>query len=365
MSKSSERVKAWRKATKQRMVAAMGGKCQCCGYNRCMGSLDFHHINPEEKEMALGSITANPKEWGVIVNELRKCILICRNCHGELHYGEREMPETYARFDERYADYKAHSELTNPCPHCGTPKADHLQFCSLSCGATARHAVPVDWTPFNLEELIKTNSASQIADMIGVSLAAVVSRIRRAGGIVPRKSQKLERDFTPYVKPSKVAPVKISDIDPDWRSKPNLKNRTVEWPSKEVLEKLVWEKSMVQIGEDYGVWDNTVRKWAKSYGIDCPPQGYWQRRERGYSHEEALVSQKRMPPTARKKMSLETARQAFAMRQEGKSYREIGDTLGFGHWTIQQALRRYGLEEMAAQVGDDPTSHGGHPASSS
>jgi hypothetical protein len=46
-----------------------------------------------------------------------------------------------------------------------------------------------------------------------------------------------------------------------------VKNR----PSKEELEKLIWEKPFTKIGEQYGVSDNAVRKWCKNYGISQFP----------------------------------------------------------------------------------------------
>ena len=83
---SSEKVKKWRHETKKRIIESMGGKCQICGYNKCDSALDLHHINPEEKEISLASIRANPKSWSLIVAELRKCVLICANCHREEHH---------------------------------------------------------------------------------------------------------------------------------------------------------------------------------------------------------------------------------------------------------------------------------------
>ncbi len=56
---------------------------------------------------------------------------------------------------------------------------------------------------------------------------------------------------------------------------PQLKSRKVERPSKEVLEKLVWEKPTTKIGLDFGVTDKAVEKWCKLYNIDKPSRGYW------------------------------------------------------------------------------------------
>ncbi len=59
MSKSSEKVKRWRKATKQRIIDSFGGKCGICGYEKCPDALALHHLNPLEKEFGLGGVRAN------------------------------------------------------------------------------------------------------------------------------------------------------------------------------------------------------------------------------------------------------------------------------------------------------------------
>ncbi|MCE5317411.1 MAG: HNH endonuclease [Parachlamydia sp.] len=63
-----------------------GGKCSICGYNKCIDCLDFHHIDPDEKDFCIsqhkGMLLENIK------HELDKCILVCRNCHGEIHNKE-------------------------------------------------------------------------------------------------------------------------------------------------------------------------------------------------------------------------------------------------------------------------------------
>lgn len=46
-----------------------------------------------------------------------------------------------------------------------------------------------------------------------------------------------------------------------------LAERRKNIPSKEILEKLIYEKSFVSIGNIYGVSDNAVRKWCASYNL--------------------------------------------------------------------------------------------------
>ena len=53
--------------------------------------------------------------------------------------------------------------------------------------------------------------------------------------------------------------------------------RKVEWPTKEQLEKMIWEKPTVLIGKEFKVSEKTVERWTKIYGIKKPSRGYWQK----------------------------------------------------------------------------------------
>lgn len=54
-----------------------------------------------------------------------------------------------------------------------------------------------------------------------------------------------------------------------------LSLRKVERPSKEELQKLLWEKPTLQLAKQFGVSDKAIEKWAKAYGLTKPPRGYW------------------------------------------------------------------------------------------
>jgi len=69
---------------KQKAVEYKGGKCQCCGYNKYIGSLAFHHLDPKQKDFSIARRGAS-KAWETVKKELDKCILVCQNCHGEIH----------------------------------------------------------------------------------------------------------------------------------------------------------------------------------------------------------------------------------------------------------------------------------------
>lgn len=61
-----------------------GGKCEKCGYNKCIAALEFHHLDPATKNFGIGS-AGYTRSWEAVKNELDKCILVCSNCHRELH----------------------------------------------------------------------------------------------------------------------------------------------------------------------------------------------------------------------------------------------------------------------------------------
>ena len=80
-----EGVQRRRDKVKQLALLYKGNKCSMCGYNKCIGALEFHHLDPEEKEFGV-SKDGYTRSWKVIKEELDKCILVCANCHREIHY---------------------------------------------------------------------------------------------------------------------------------------------------------------------------------------------------------------------------------------------------------------------------------------
>lgn len=73
-----------RRNMKKQAIKLLGGKCQICGYSKCIDALEFHHENPNEKEFKLGF--GNTMSWKDYKKEALKCVLVCSNCHKEIHY---------------------------------------------------------------------------------------------------------------------------------------------------------------------------------------------------------------------------------------------------------------------------------------
>lgn len=67
-------------------VEYKGGKCEICGYDKYQGALEFHHLNPEEKDFGIAA-KGYTRSFEKVKEEIEKCILVCSNCHKEIHAG--------------------------------------------------------------------------------------------------------------------------------------------------------------------------------------------------------------------------------------------------------------------------------------
>ncbi len=81
-----------RKKIRQLSLEYKGNKCSICGYNKCLQALEFHHLNSDEKDFGI-SAKGYTRSWNTIKIELDKCILLCANCHREVHEGITQLPQ--------------------------------------------------------------------------------------------------------------------------------------------------------------------------------------------------------------------------------------------------------------------------------
>jgi hypothetical protein len=73
------------KDVKQQCVDYLGGKCYVCEYNKCNSALEFHHKEPDKKDFALALASYKNCSFKAMKAELDKCVLLCANCHREVH----------------------------------------------------------------------------------------------------------------------------------------------------------------------------------------------------------------------------------------------------------------------------------------
>lgn len=81
-----ERVAARRREVKRILAEEAGGRCIRCGYDRCVGALQFHHRDRKTKAFGLSQKGAT---IGIdrLRKEAAKCDLLCANCHAEIEAG--------------------------------------------------------------------------------------------------------------------------------------------------------------------------------------------------------------------------------------------------------------------------------------
>ncbi len=137
MSKTYKYVRKARKNRKQLLIDYLGGKCARCGYHICIEALDFHHIDPIQKDFSIS------QKWATFdrcIEEVKKCILLCANCHRELEYNIWDLNEVnIPKPDEEvliqyYQDKQ--SGFIIQCPYCKIDfRSVHSKkkYCSNQC----------------------------------------------------------------------------------------------------------------------------------------------------------------------------------------------------------------------------------------
>lgn len=92
----AEAVTRRHQALRRQLVEEAGGACVLCGYDRCIVSLAFHHVDAGTKLFPL--TTASGKSLAAYREEAKKCVLLCSNCHGEVEAGLVASPPPGATF---------------------------------------------------------------------------------------------------------------------------------------------------------------------------------------------------------------------------------------------------------------------------
>ena len=59
--------------------------CKACSYRKCVTSLEFHHLDESTKVDTISKMVQNRRPISSIMAEMEKCIILCANCHRELH----------------------------------------------------------------------------------------------------------------------------------------------------------------------------------------------------------------------------------------------------------------------------------------
>lgn len=166
---------------KYEAVIARGGKCEKCGYSHNISALDFHHINPEEKEFEIDIRKFSNASLSLLNKELDKCILLCANCHREVHNPTLNMKDIQ-KIIETAKDKKSFSNETSYgsiCPVCGKrfPKVTGKTYCSIECRDSVRYKNYPSKEQV-LESYQQLKSWEKVAEYYNIT-RKIIQRIRR------------------------------------------------------------------------------------------------------------------------------------------------------------------------------------------
>lgn len=169
-------VSNYRRRRKQNLIKVLGGKCCLCGYDKIPDALEFHHINPEEKDYAIASNgTCHDLEKDLA--EVKKCILVCANCHREVHSGLYSNEDLYEKqqYNEDIANQlrEEKKKTIYYCNNCG--KQLYEKTISGLCEKCYRESTRTTERPSReeLKQLIREKPFTQIASQYHVSDNAI------------------------------------------------------------------------------------------------------------------------------------------------------------------------------------------------
>ena len=170
----------YRRRRKLNLIKVCGNKCNICGYDKTPDALEFHHIIPENKSYGIAN-KGTCHDLETDLKEVQKTILVCANCHREIHAGffTREELENYKIYDENIAQsLREEKELLNQktiyyCKNCGKPLSGKTitNLCE-NCYKISRRVCERP-SREELKSLIRTTSFTQIGKIYGVSDNAI------------------------------------------------------------------------------------------------------------------------------------------------------------------------------------------------
>lgn len=190
----SSEVISFRKRRKENLINLFGGKCSLCGYNKCNEALEFHHINPDKKIYGLSS-GGNCHKIEDDIAEAKKCILVCANCHREIHSGFYDNIDLFQyqiiNKDIEYELLHTNKKEQRFCKDCGKQITPYSKsgYCS-SCVQKHKAKVLNKPNKEQLKILIRTLSFAEIGKQYGVSDNAVRKWCDKLG--LPRTKKDIE-----------------------------------------------------------------------------------------------------------------------------------------------------------------------------
>lgn len=185
----------FRKRRKENLIKVLGSQCCLCGYKKCVGALEFHHIEPQNKKYQLSS--GNCHNFKEDLEEAKKCLLVCSNCHREIHtsniYENIDLWK-YQFFNDNYANtlINENQEKEYKCLKCGTKitRFSKSGLCT-SCVQLEKRVVKERPSREELKKLIREMSFIKIAKLYNCSDNAIRKWCDKEN--LPRKKSDIEK----------------------------------------------------------------------------------------------------------------------------------------------------------------------------
>lgn len=166
---------------KLELINLRGGKCEKCGYNKNIAALEFHHLDPSTKSFQLDARHLSNTTKEKILEELNKCILICSNCHRELHNPQLENENIDNLLNEIKTKHTPFlgEKKQYLCKHCGKEfeYTTGKIYCSKECKDAS---INEKYPSYNklLEKYKETKSWEKVGKCFGIS-RKVIQRLRK------------------------------------------------------------------------------------------------------------------------------------------------------------------------------------------
>lgn len=171
----AQQKRAW--SRKLELIKMMGGECSCCGYKKNIAALEFHHINPENKSFQLDARHLSNTAMDRIIEESKKCILLCSNCHKEVHYPQQGMELLQEQvYENKSLTLEKHK--TSTCPVCGNKfiQVKGKKYCSPECREKDKGYPTYEDVAAKYAEL---KSKQKVADYYGLTRKIITGILKR------------------------------------------------------------------------------------------------------------------------------------------------------------------------------------------
>ena len=167
--------RAW--SRKLELIIKMGGECSKCGYKKNVAALEFHHIDPSQKKFPLDSRHLSNTSMDKILEESEKCILLCSNCHKEIHYPSQEMDALSSTVLTNKSLFSPKKKMSI-CPVCQKefPYERGKIFCSKECREKAKGYPEREEVLKKYDEL---KSQQKVADFFGLTRKIIIGILKK------------------------------------------------------------------------------------------------------------------------------------------------------------------------------------------